>query len=149
LLRAIDRGWPLPLASIANRRSLIYVGNLVDAIRRCLEIPAVQTAGDAGAGAMAAPAVAADARTQTFELSDGAPVSTPELCRALARALNRPARLFPFPAALLRQVPGAARLVESQVADDSAIRGVLGWRPPFTFEQGLKATADWYRAQGG
>jgi UDP-glucose 4-epimerase len=125
LMRAIDRGWPLPLASIRNQRSLIYVGNLVDAMLRCLEGPA-----------------------GVFELSDGVPVSTPELCRALARALDRPARLFPFPAALLRLVPGAARLVESQVADDSAIRGVLGWRPPFTFEQGLQATADWYRAQG-
>ncbi len=31
-MRAIDRGWPLPLASIENRRSLVYVGNLVDAI---------------------------------------------------------------------------------------------------------------------
>ena len=126
LMRAIDSGWPLPLASIRNQRSLIYVGNLVDAIRRCLEGPA-----------------------GVFELSDGAPVSTPELCRALGRALGRPARLFPFPAALLRLVPGAARLVESQVIDDSAIRAVLGWRPPFTFEQGLKHTAEWYRAQGG
>ena len=128
LMRAIDRGWPLPLASIHNLRSLVYVGNLVDAITRCLDGP--------GQG-------------KIFAVSDGAPVSTPELCRAIGRALGRPARLFPFPPALLGLVPGMARLVQSQEADNSALRAELGWRPPFTFEQGLQLTAEWYRTQGG
>jgi nucleoside-diphosphate-sugar epimerase len=139
LMRAIARGWPLPLASIENRRSLIYVGNLVDAILRCAEFPAP---GKAAGATESAPA-------RVFELSDGAPVSTPELCRAIGRAMDRPARLFPFPVALLRFLPGGSRLVESQVTDDAAIQAALGWRPPFTFEQGLKDTAEWYRAQGG
>ena len=86
---------------------------------------------------------------QVFAVSDGAPVSTPELCRALGRALGRPARLFPFPPALLRLAPSLARLARSQVADDAAIRAVLGWRAPFSFEEGLRATAAWYRAPGG
>jgi nucleoside-diphosphate-sugar epimerase len=128
LMRAIDRGWPLPLASIENRRSLVYVGNLVDAILRCLGGPA---------------------QGRTYAVNDGAPRSTPELCRAIGRALGRPARLFPFPPALLGLVPGMARLVQSQVADDAAIRAELGWRPPFSFEEGLRRTAEWYRAQGG
>jgi nucleoside-diphosphate-sugar epimerase len=139
LMRAIARGWPLPLASIENQRSLLYVGNLVDAILRCLEVPA----------AVKAIGATESAPARVFELSDGAPVSTPELCRAIGRVLGRPARLFPFPVVLLRLVPGAARLAQSQVTDDAAIRTVLGWRPPFTFEQGLKDTAEWYRAQGG
>jgi nucleoside-diphosphate-sugar epimerase len=139
LLRAVDRGWPLPLASLRNRRSLLYAGNLADAILRCLEAPlATKAAGAAG-----------DAPPRLFELSDGAPVSTPELCRAIARALGRPARLFPFPPALLRWLPGGARLAESQVADDRAIRDALGWRPPFSFEAGLQLTAQWYRTRGG
>ena len=128
LLRAVDRGWPLPLASIDNRRSLIYVGNLVDAILRCLGAPL---------------------QGQAFAVSDGAPVSTPELCRALGRALGRPVRLFPFPPALLRLAPPLARLAQSQVADDAALRAALGWRAPFSFEEGLRATAAWYRAPGG
>ena len=128
LLRAIDGGWPLPLASIGNRRSLIYVGNLVDAIRRCLDGPA---------------------QGRTYAVSDGAPVSTPELCRAIARALGKRARLFPFPGALLRLAPSVARLAESQVADDAAIRAELGWRAPFSFDEGLRETAAWYRARGG
>jgi len=128
LMRAVARGWPLPLASIRNRRSLVYVGNLVDAILRCLEASRVG---------------------RIYAVSDGAPVSTPELCRALGRALGRPARLFPFPPVLLRLAPGFARLTESLEVDDRAIRDELGWRAPFSFEQGLQATAQWYRAQGG
>ena len=128
LLRAVDRGWPLPLASIENRRSLVYVGNLVDAILACLGGPA---------------------QGRTYAVSDGAPVSTPELCRAIGRALGRPARLFPFPGGLLRLVPGLARLAQSQETDDRAIRAELGWRAPFSLEEGLRLTAQWYRAQGG
>lgn len=128
LMRAVDRGWPLPFAGIHNRRSLIYVGNLVDAIARGLEAGAVG---------------------KTYALSDGAPASTPELCRAVARALGRPSRLFFFPSALLALVPRVSRLVESQVVDGDAFRAELGWRPPFTLEQGLRATAEWFRAQGG
>jgi len=116
LLRAIDRGWPLPLGAIRNRRSLIYVGNLTDVILRC--------AGVCG----------------TFVVSDGPGVSTAELCREIAAALGRPARLFPFPPALL---PG--KLAASLEVDDRAIRERLGWRPPYTREQGLRATTDWYR----
>lgn len=149
LLRAIDRGWPLPLASVQNRRSLLYVGNLVDAILSCLVVPVAGKRADAGGSAQPGDFGAGGAATsRVFELSDGAPVSTPELCRAIGRALGRPARLFPFPAALLHVLPGTARLVESQVTDDSAIRTVLDWRPPFTFEHGLRVTAEWYRAQG-
>ena len=128
LLRAVDRGWPLPLASIDNRRSLVYVGNLVDAILRCLEAP--QSAG------------------RTYAVGDGVPVSTPDLVRAIARALGRTARLVPFPPLMLRRIPALRRLTDSLEVDDSAIRTELGWRPPYTFEEGLRATAAWYLAQG-
>ncbi|HZM36255.1 MAG TPA: NAD-dependent epimerase/dehydratase family protein [Burkholderiales bacterium] len=120
LMRMIAGGLPLPFASIRNQRSLVYVGNLCEAIGACVFAP-----GAAG---------------RTFFVSDGSSVSTPELCRGLARALGKPARLFPFPPALL-PVP---RLTQSLVVDDAAIRGALRWQPPFTFEQGLRATADWY-----
>ena len=119
LMRAIARGWPLPLASIENRRSLVFVGNLCDAIIACLESP-----GAAG---------------KTLGVADGAPVSTPALCRAIGRALGRPARLFPFPPALLP----SERLTGSLVIDDGELRA-LGWRPPFSMEEGLKRTAAWY-----
>ena len=129
LLRAIAHGWPLPLAAIANRRSLVYAGNLADVVARCLESP--QAVG------------------KTFNLSDGPPVSTPDLCRAIGAALERPARLFAFPPALLELLPPARKLTRSMVVDDAAIRRELGWEPPHSMEEGLRFTAAWFRAPGG
>lgn len=122
LLKAIARGIPLPLASVDNRRSFVYVGNLADAILRCI--------GDARAVG------------RTYLLSDGAPLSTPALCRAIGAALGRPARLFPFPA---RFLPGP--LSRSLEVDDRALRTELGWGAPFSREEALRATADWYRSR--
>jgi len=118
LMRAIARGWPLPLGAIENRRSFVYVGNLADAILRCL------------------------AAEGTYLVSDGEPVSTPGLCRELGAALGRPARLLPIPGALLPR-----KLAASLAVDDRAIRERLGWLPPHTREQGLRATAQWYLAR--
>lgn len=123
LMRAIAQGWPLPLASIENRRSLIYVGNLCDAIAQCI--------------------VSAQAVGKTYVVADGPAVSTPQLCRAIGDALGRPARLFRFPPRWLR----SERLTGSLEVDDAAIRAELGWRPPFSFEEGLRATAEWYRGR--
>jgi nucleoside-diphosphate-sugar epimerase len=119
LMRAVARGLPLPLASVDNRRSLLFVGNLADAVIRCLESPA--------------------AAGRTYLVSDGEAVSTARLCRELGEALGRRARLFPFPPALL---PG--KLAGSLEVDDAAIRTELGWKPPLTRRAGLEATARWY-----
>jgi nucleoside-diphosphate-sugar epimerase len=116
LMRAIAHGVPLPFASIRNRRSFVYVGNLVDAILTCL------------------------GKEGTWLVSDGAPLSTPGLCRAIGAALGRPARLYPFPPLLL-----PAKVAASLEADDSLLR--QSWRAPFSLEQGLSQTADWYRGR--
>ncbi len=115
LMSAVARGLPLPLASIRNRRSLVYVGNLADAVLACL------------------------GKEGTFLVSDGEPVSTPQLCREIGEALGRAARLFAWPPALL---PG--KLAASLEVDDSSIRRTLGWKPRLTRAQGLRATAHWY-----
>lgn len=131
LMRAVARGWPLPLGAVRNRRSLLYLGNLVSAIEACLIHPA--------------------AAGQTFLVSDGEDVSTPELIRRLGMALGRPARLWPVPPPLLRLVATllgrgaqAGRLLGSLAVDGSALRAVLGWTPPHTLDEGLRATARWY-----
>lgn len=136
LLQAVARGWPLPLASIDNRRSVLYVGNLADALLACLGKPA--------------------AVGRIYHVVDGAGVSTPALVLALATALGRPARMVPFPAWLLERLAAslgrgamARRLTRSLEVSDAAIRSELGWRPPIIFEAGLRLTADWFRRREG
>jgi nucleoside-diphosphate-sugar epimerase len=132
MLRVAQRGIPLPLASINNIRSLIYVGNLVDALATCAQHPA--------------------AAGQTYIVSDGEDVSMPELIRRVAGALGKPARLFPFPISIIR-LAGAVtgknaavnRLLGSLIVDSGKIRRELGWEPPFTMDEGLKVTAEWYK----
>lgn len=128
LVKLVARGIPLPLGAVRNRRSLVYVGNLVDAIVQLLEHPA--------------------AAQQTFLVSDGEDVSTPELVRRIARAMGRPARLLPVPPALLRlggvlagRRSDVARLLDDLVVDSSRIRATLSWTPPYTLDQGLAETA--------
>ncbi len=127
LLDTVARGWPLPLGGIRNRRSLLYLGNFVDAILTCLTHP--------------------EAAGQTFLIDDGQPVSTPELVRAVARAMGRPARLISVPPGVLAfagtlagKRMAVARLTGSLWVDSSLIRTRLGWTPPYSLEAGLAET---------
>jgi nucleoside-diphosphate-sugar epimerase len=126
LVRLVARGVPLPLGAVRNRRSLVFVGNLVDAIVRSLDHPA--------------------AARETFMVSDGEDVSTAELVRRIAQAIGRPARLMPVPVGLLRlggAVTGhsddVARLLDDLAVDSSKIRTRLAWRPPYSLDEGLAA----------
>lgn len=131
MLTTVQKGIPLPFASINNSRSLIYVGNLVDALALCARHP--------------------DAVGKTYLVSDGEDVSTPELIRRAATALGVKPLLVPFPPVLMRlagRITGKSsavdRLLGSLAVDSSGIRRELGWQPPFTMEQGLSATAAWF-----
>ncbi len=131
LIKSILRCTPLPLASIKNQRDLIYVGNLVDALIACATHPA--------------------AAGQTYLVSDGESISTPDLIRKLALALGKPCFVFPFPISIMRFFAGMLgksaavdRLTQSLMIDSSKIRQELDWKPPCTLGQGLKATAEAY-----
>lgn len=131
MLRAVKRGLPLPFSSIVNQRSLIYIGNLVDALVICT--------------------IHSKAAGQTYLLSDGEDVSTPELIRRAAMALDVPVKLLPFPVSLMRFVgrltgkrAAINRLTGSLTVDSSKIRRELGWQPPFAMEEGLQSTAQWF-----
>lgn len=134
LLAAVDKGIPLPLSSVHSKRSLIYLGNLVDAMIICASHPA--------------------AAGKTYLVCDGEDISIAELVRQMALSLGRPARLFPLPAGLLRELgrllgklETVERLVDSLRINDDLIRKELDWKPEFTLQQGLQATALWYKAQ--
>jgi nucleoside-diphosphate-sugar epimerase len=128
MMRWLQRGVPLPLGAIDNRRSLVALDNLVDLILTCVSHPA--------------------AANQIFLVSDGQDVSTSELLRRMGQALGRPARLLPVPAGLLEL--GAAlvgrrdmaqRLCGCLQVDIEKTRQLLGWRPPLTLDEGLKKAA--------
>lgn len=134
LLNVVQRGIPLPLARVENRRSLIYRENLVDALIRSAQ-------DDRAAG-------------RTYLVSDGEDLSTSELIRRLAKALALPSRLWPAPLSALQwfgQVVGKKamleRLLGSLQVDSSRIRQELDWHPPFCVAQGLAETAAWFRSQ--
>ncbi len=127
LLKSVAKGLPLPLGAIENRRSLLYLGNLVDAIQLCLEHPA--------------------AAGQTFLLSDGEDVSSTELVRRLAMAMRCRPHLISVPPVWLRLAgrltgyrAAVDRLLGSLVVDSSRIRRELGWSPPFSLDEGLAET---------
>ena len=134
LMQLIDRGVVLPFGAVRNRRSLISVWNLVDALIRVTEHPA--------------------APGRVWMVSDGADVSTPQLISALARAMGKPARLVNVPVGLL-YVAGALtarrsqlnRLCRSLVVDISETRSQLGWMPPLTLMEGLARTVAWYQGR--
>jgi len=125
LLKLLRFGLPLPLGALQNKRSLIGLDNLVDLLIRCVDHPA--------------------AVDQTFLVSDGEDLSTPDLLRHMAAAMGRPARLVPVPVPLLRLAgstlgKGAEidRLVGSLQIDISHTRQVLGWTPPVSVREGIR-----------
>jgi len=135
LLKLTQKGYPLPLGGVNNSRSMLYVGNLVNAIMSSLEHP--------------------KAAGEIFLVSDGEDVSTAELVRKLASAMGRKAILLPIPLTMLKFVFSRMgkraeidRLTGSLCLDSSKIQQVLNWQPPYTLEQGIQETVDWYLGRG-
>lgn len=135
MLRLFDlvyRGLPLPLGGIRNRRSLLYSLNAAAAILSVIERRGSH---------------------ETWLVSDGHDVSTPELLQRIADALRAPLRLLPAPIGLLRAsrrfrvpmlAPLSTRLMGSLAIDSTKMRMRLGGTMPHSLEEGLHATAAWY-----
>lgn len=129
----LDRGVPLPLGSVNNKRSFVALDNLIDLIVTCLDHP--------------------KAANQTFLVSDGADMSTTQLLQRMGHALGKPARLIPVPvgvmqvaANLLGKGAVAQRLFGSLQVDSSKARDLLGWKPGVTVDVALRKTADAFYA---
>jgi nucleoside-diphosphate-sugar epimerase len=131
MMQWLNKGVPLPLGAIDNRRSLVAICNLVDLIVTCIDHPA--------------------AANQIFLVSDGEDLSTTSLLRRLAKALGKKARLLPLPewvlvfgATALGKSDVAQRICESLQVDICKTRDLLGWNPPVTVDQAMQRTADHY-----
>ena len=128
IINALVKRLPLPLGAIHNKRSFVYVGNLVSLILRCIDHPA--------------------AANQVFLVSDGQDISTTELLRGCAEALDVKARLLPVPqklvevcATIIGKRDVAQRLCGNLQVDISKAHNLLNWTPPISVADGLKATA--------
>jgi len=130
LIDIVNKNCPLPLASIRNKRSLLYVGNLIHAITLSVSYP--------------------EKANKIFLLSD-TDISVPELVRKIASLLGKRAFLFHFPVNCLKTLgsltgkrPIIDRLTDSLLADVSLIRKDLKWQPLYSFDEGMQKTLDWY-----
>ncbi|MBN0986872.1 UDP-glucose 4-epimerase family protein [Amphritea pacifica] len=129
LVRLVERGLPLPLGAIHNKRSFVALDNLIDLIVTCIDHPA--------------------AANQVFLAGDSEDLSTTDLLRRMAKAMGKPSRLVPVPecflrlaAKLLGKSEVADRLLDSLQVDISKARDMLGWEPPLSVDEGLKRCFD-------
>ena len=133
VVSAVTKGVPLPLGGIRNRRHMIYVGNLSSAIHAaCVQ----------------------HMLRGVYYISDGEPVSSPDLFRMTATAFASRARLFYVPPGLLT-LAGAMtgrrdmiqRLIENLEVDDGPFRRDAAWRPSYNMTEGLaECAAAWRNA---
>lgn len=128
MIKMLDKGIPLPFGNVDNKRSLVFIDNLVDLLIRVIDHP--------------------KAAGQVFFVSDDHDVSTTTLLKAMSSALGKKAKLIPVPLFLLKTIfyliakPGLTqRLLASLCLDISKTKELLNWNPPICFEEGIKRTA--------
>ena len=124
LMALAKKRLPLPFASVGNRRSMVFVGNLVDLLVRCLDHPA--------------------AANEVFLVSDGQDVSLRSLLTLMRAAVGRGPGLFPVPPALfhvLGKLTGkhavVDRLLGDLQVDSQKAQRLLGWQPPYSVARGV------------
>ena len=129
LLKLSSTKFPLPFGLVNNKRSMVYVNNLVDFIVKCIDHSA--------------------AANQTFLISDNDDLSLSGLLQLIRKSMNKSARLIPVPIFLFklaglifRKQDVVDRLVGDLQVDTSKAISLLDWKPPYTVEQGIQATVD-------
>ena len=128
LMNAVQRGLPLPFGGISNQRSLIFLDNLCDVIKLCLQHP--------------------NAGNRILLPADEKDLSTPELIELIANALEIKPRVFSCPRSVLTVLAAVtgrramlSRLLGCLQVEDDFLRYVLRWSPPTKTEQGIVATS--------
>ena len=133
MIKWVKTGLPLPLGSARNLRSFVSVRNLANLIDNC--------------------AINEAAKNQVFNASDDHDVSTTDLLKMIANSMDKPARLIKMPLGALKfgsQVIGKPRaydgLCGSFQLDVSQTKQKLDWTAPFSLQEEVSATVDWFQS---
>lgn len=130
MLQLVDKGWPLPFKAVHNKRSFIFIDNLISAISLVVHEPR--------------------AANQTYLVADDDSWSLSELLSSLASKMNIKLRLFSIPGLLiflklLGLTSLSNRLFGSLEVSNAKIKSQLDWTPPITSAEGLNRTVKWYQ----
>lgn len=131
LIDLVNKGVPLPFSRVRNKRSFVYLDNLIDFVRLCMVHPA--------------------AANQVFLVSDGNDLSTPELISKIAKSLGRrpflipiSVRLMSFCASALGKSSISTRLFSSLQVDVKKNSMLMNWNAPYSVDQGIDSTVKYY-----
>lgn len=125
MLKIVDKGIPLPLGSVRNKRSMVAIENLVDLVTVCIDHPL--------------------AANEIFLAGDGLDLSTPDFIREIGNAKGKAVRLFSVPqsvlmlgASIIGKRAIAQRVLGSLQVDISKAKELLGWTPPLSVSEGIR-----------
>lgn len=132
LLRISDKKIPLPFASVENRRSIVYIRNLADALIYLLKHE--------------------NSGNNIFHVSDDPPVSIGQLIYKIREELGHSPMMFHIPvklmttsAAILGKEDEARKILGSLTVSSHKIRNSFSWKQPFSLMEGIRDTCDWFR----
>ncbi|PJD96585.1 MAG: NAD-dependent dehydratase [Legionella sp.] len=129
MMQLVNRGFPLPFSGINNKRTFVFIDNLISAVLAVLED--------------------ARAANQIYIVSDDESWSLPNLLACIAQNMNKNPRLFKIPGLLflfnllgLSQI--STRLLGSLEVSNNKIKNDLGWVPPVRSADGIARTVQWF-----
>ena len=130
LVKLINKFPVLPLGDINNRRSMVYVGNLVALLKHIIETQA----------------------SGIFIAGDREPLSTTGLSKLISKASNRKVIFFKVPVVVRKLIGGIKpaiidRLFGSLELDNSGTNKKLNFIPPYETEYGIREMVEWYKRE--
>ena len=132
LMRAIFNNLPLPFKHLSEKRSYIYIENLVDAI--LLIFKKNYFIG------------------KTYEIIDNCLITNEKLVKLMANGLGKKAKLFylnPKIIKLILIILGKRELFNKIMKDfivtNKEFISDTGWTPPYHYSEGIKKTCLWYK----
>ena len=132
LMKLTSMGIPLPFKDLKKERSFIFLGNLVDLIANCITNQ--------------------KSSNKTILPSDSKTIKTRNLINILYSEFGYRSRLFYFPSKVLYLIFNLlgkreqfSRLNNSLIVDSNEVEKQINWTPPYSFEDGIKITVNWYK----